>query len=78
VIIPWIHSTKYNNVTIEMKQGAVMTNLATYGQKKLLGSRHMERQTKCALHNMLARPVHTSESESWSLSREDENMLRIF
>jgi hypothetical protein len=50
----------------------------SYGLKKQIISGNIGGQTKCALHETLVRPVLTYVSESWTLRRKDETMLRIF
>jgi hypothetical protein len=70
--------TEDNNITTEIKQRIVMENRATCGLKKQLSSQYLGRQTKFTSYKTLVRPIHTYGSESWTLKRTEENMLRIF
>jgi hypothetical protein len=70
--------TEDNNITFEIKQIIPVEDLSSYGPKKEKSSLHLRRQAKCDLYKMLARSILTHGSESWSLRREDENMLGIF
>jgi hypothetical protein len=61
----------------EIKHRLVTANRVSCGPKKQLSSRCLGRQTKCTLYKPRVGPILTHESESWSLKREDKNMLRI-
>jgi hypothetical protein len=54
-----------------------MENPASYGLEKQLNSRYLGSQTKCTLYKTHVRPIRTYGSESWPLTRKDENVLRI-
>jgi hypothetical protein len=44
----------------------------------MLNSKIINRSVKMQIYNMLIRPVVTYGSETWTLTKSDENLLRIF
>jgi hypothetical protein len=61
-----------------IKQGVIMANKTSYGLKKQLNSSYLKRQAKCMLYKTLMRPILMYGSESWPLSKKDENLLQAF
>jgi len=55
-----------------------MANKSSYEAKKQLKSPNLKSQTKYMLHKTLIRSTLTYGSESWSLSKKNENMYRMF
>jgi hypothetical protein len=49
-----------------------------YGLRNLLKSRSLNKATKCKIYKTLVRPVVLYGSESWILTKADEEKLRIF
>jgi hypothetical protein len=44
----------------------------------MLKSKIIKDLLKCAIHKKLIRPVVTYGSETWTLTKSDENLLRVF
>ena len=53
-------------------------NRAYAANHHMLNSKIIERSAKMQIYKMLIRPVVTYGSETWTLIKSDENMLRIF
>jgi hypothetical protein len=70
--------TEDNDISTEIKQRIIMANKTSYGLKKQLNSPYLKWQTKCMLYKTLIRPILMYGSESWPLSKKDENLLQIF
>jgi hypothetical protein len=49
-----------------------------YGLRNLLQSRLLNKDTKCKIYKTLIRPVVLYGSESWTLTKADEEKLRTF
>jgi hypothetical protein len=69
----------YNNsITVKINHKILLGNRCYYGLRKLLQSRLLYKGTKCKICKTLIRPVVLYGSESWSLTKADEEKLRIF
>ena len=69
---------KMKNKSVELNERLTMTNRAYYGLRNHVKSSIMSRNTKTPLYKTLIRPVLTYGSETWVLSKQDENRLSIF
>jgi len=67
-----------SSVVLIVKQLTIMANKSSYAAKKQLKSPNLKSQTKYMLHETLIRSTLTYGSESWSLSKKNENVFRIF
>jgi hypothetical protein len=67
-----------NGISTEIKQRIIMASKTSYGLKKQLNSPYLKWHTKCTLYETLIRPILMYGSESWPLSKKDENLLQIF
>jgi hypothetical protein len=56
----------------------LIDNKCYYGLKKQLESHYLSLQTKCKLYKTLLRPIILYGSESWALTKTEENKLKIF
>jgi hypothetical protein len=68
--------TEDNDISTEIKQRIIMGTETSYGLKKLLNSPYVKWQTKCMLYKTFVRPILIYGSESWPLSKKDENLLQ--
>ena len=64
--------------SMEIKRRILMANRCFYGLKKHLRSKQLTKKTKCAFYKTIIRPVLTYGSESWPLTKSDENLLLKF
>jgi hypothetical protein len=67
-----------NNLTQEINHRLLIANKCYYALKKQLGSHYLSLQTKCKLYKTLLRPIILYGSESWALTKTEENKLKIF
>ena len=67
-----------NDNTMEIKRRIMLANRCFYGLKKHLRARQLTKETKCAIYKTIIRPVLTYGSESWPLTKADENLLLVF
>jgi hypothetical protein len=68
--------TEDNDTSTEIKQRIIMANKTSCGLKKQLNSPYLKWQTKCILYKTLIRPILMYGSESWPLSKRDENLRK--
>ena len=67
-----------NNTTSEIKRRIVLASRSFYGLRKHLKNRLLSLKTKTLIYKTLILPVLTYASESWSMSRADEELLHVF
>jgi hypothetical protein len=70
--------TADNNTSAEIKARLAAGNRCYYGLLRHLRSRLISRKTKVLIYKTLIRPVLTYASESWTLTKKDENTLLVF
>jgi len=67
-----------NDISIEIKRRIMAANRSYHGLQKHLRSNILTIKTKCSIYKTLIRPVLTYGSESWPLTKRDENLLLTF
>lgn len=67
-----------NNVQEEVRRRLASGNRCFFGLHKLFRSRTLSRRLKCTLYRTLVRPVVTYGSETWSMTKRDEQDLLAF
>ena len=67
-----------NLISQEIQRRIMAGNRALYANIKLLKSRLITRKTKLKIYTTLIRPVITYASETWNISNNDANKLRVF
>jgi hypothetical protein len=67
-----------NNLTQEINHRLLLANKCYYELKKQLESHYLSLQTKCKLYKTHLRPIILYGSESWTLTKTEENKLKIF
>jgi len=65
-------------MNIEIAEKIAKGNKAYYANSKLIKSKLLKKNTKMKIHKTVIRPVVTYWSETWTLTANDENNLRIF
>jgi hypothetical protein len=70
--------TPMNDVSLEIQQRMQTANRCFFGLRKHLQSTHLSRQTKFTIHKTLIRPVLLYGSETWVLTKREENLLLVF
>jgi hypothetical protein len=70
--------TKTNDLSLEIQRRIQTANRCFFGLHKHLQSRHLSRQTKFTIHKTLVRPVLLYGSETWVLTKREENQLLVF
>jgi hypothetical protein len=70
--------TPTNDVSLEIQQRIQTANKCFFGLRKHLRSSHLSRQTKFTIHKTLIRPVLLYGSETWVLTKREENQLLVF
>jgi hypothetical protein len=70
--------TPNNDVSLEIQRRIQTANRCFFGLRKQLQSRHLSRSTKYIIHKTLIRPVLLYGSETWVLTRREENQLLVF
>jgi hypothetical protein len=68
--------TPTNAVSLEIQRRTA--NRCFFGLRKHLQSSHLSRQTKFTIHKTLIRPVLLYGSETWVLTKREENQLLVF
>jgi hypothetical protein len=63
-----------NNLTQEINHRLLLANKCYYGLKKQVGSHYLSLQTKCKLYKTLLTPIILYGSESWALTKTEENI----
>jgi hypothetical protein len=67
-----------NNMTETIQDRIQAGNKAYYANQMMLKNRHINRSAKMRIYKTLIRPVVTYGCESWTMKKEDENILRRF
>jgi hypothetical protein len=67
-----------NDVSLEIQRRIQTANRWFFGLRKHLQSSHLSRQTKFTIHKTLIRPVLLYGSETWVLTKREENQLFVF
>jgi hypothetical protein len=73
--------TPTNDVSLELKRRIQAANSSSdcfFGLRKDLQSSHLSRQTKFTILKTLIRPVLLYGSETWVLTKREENQLLVF
>jgi hypothetical protein len=70
--------TPTNYVSLEIQRRIQTANRCFFGLRKLLQSSHVSRQTKFTIHKTLIRPTVLYGSETWVLTKREENQLLVF
>jgi hypothetical protein len=70
--------TPTNDVSLEMQRRIQTANGCYFGLRKHLQSSHLSRQTKFTIHKNLIHPVLLYGSETWVLTKREENQLLVF
>jgi hypothetical protein len=70
--------TPTNDVSLEIQRRIHTANRCFFGLRKYLQSSHLSRQTKFTIHMNLIRPVLLYGSETWVLTKREENQLLVF
>jgi hypothetical protein len=70
--------TPTNDVSLEIQRRIQTANRCFFGLRKHLQSSHLSRQTKFTIHKTLIRPVLLYGSETWVLTKREENQLLVF
>jgi hypothetical protein len=67
-----------NKMNIEIAEKIPESNKAYYANSKLIKLKLIKKNTKMRMYKTMIRPVLTYSSETWTLTAEDINNLRIF
>lgn len=67
-----------NDIADEIKRRVTLGNRSYYSLLKILKSKSVSRNSKCALYKAVIRPVVTYGSESWCLTQKEEQSLHTF
>jgi hypothetical protein len=70
--------TPTNDVRLEIQRRVQTANRCFFGLRKHLQSSHLSRQTKFTIHKTLIHPVLLYGSETWVLTKMEENQLHVF
>jgi hypothetical protein len=70
--------TPTNDASLEIQRRIQTANRCFFGLRKHLRSSHLSRQTKFTIHKTLIRPVLLYGSETWVLTKREENQLLVF
>jgi hypothetical protein len=70
--------TPTNDVSLEIQRRIQTAKRSFFGLRKHLQSSHLSRQTKVTIHKTLIRPVLLYGSETWVLTKREENQLLVF
>jgi hypothetical protein len=70
--------TNNNRISAEINHRIRIANRCYHGMKDTLRTRHLKRETKGKLHNTTLKPVLIYGSGRWTLTKGDEEKLRIF
>jgi hypothetical protein len=71
-----INST--NNMTETIQDSIQAGNKTYYANQMTLKNRYINRSAKMQIYKTLIRPVVTYGCESWTMKKEDENIVRRF
>jgi DNA modification methylase len=64
-----------NNMTETIQDRIQAGNKAYYANQMMLKNRYINRGAKMQIYKTLIRPVATYGCESWTMKKEDENIL---
>jgi len=67
-----------NKMNIEIAERMAKGNKLYYAKAKLIKSKFLKKNTKMEIYKTMIRPVVTYSSETWTITANDENNLRIF
>lgn len=67
-----------NDIMDEIKRRITLGNRSYYSLLKMLRSKSVSRNSKCALYKSVIRPVVTYGSESWCMTQKQEQCLLTF
>jgi hypothetical protein len=67
-----------NYVSLGIQRKIQTANRFFFGLRKHLQSSHLSPQTKFTIHNILIHPVLLYGSETWVLTKKEENQLLVF
>jgi hypothetical protein len=70
--------TPANDMSLEVQRRIQTANRFFFGLRKHLQSSHLSHQTKFTIHKTLIRPVLLYGSETWVLTKREENQLLVF
>jgi hypothetical protein len=70
--------TPTNDVSLDIQRRIQTANRCFFELRKHLQSSHLSRQTKFTIHKTLIRPVLLCGSETWLLTKREENQLLVF
>jgi hypothetical protein len=70
--------TPNNDVSLEIQRRIQTANRCFFGLRKQLQSRHLSRPTEFIIYKTLIRPVLLYGSETWVLTKREENQLLVF
>jgi hypothetical protein len=69
--------TPTNDVSLEIQRRIQTANKCFFGLRKHMQSSHLSRQTKFTIHKILIRPVLLYGSETYVLTKREENQLLV-
>jgi hypothetical protein len=70
--------TPTNDMSLEIQRRIQTANRCFFGLRKHMLSNHLSRQTKFTIHKTLIRPILLYGSETWVLTKREENQLLFF
>jgi hypothetical protein len=70
--------TPTNDVSLEIQRRIQTANRCFFGLRKHQQSNHVSRQTKFTIHKTLIHPALLYGSETWVLTKREENQLFVF
>jgi hypothetical protein len=70
--------TTTNDVSLEIQRRIQTANRCFFGLRKHLQLSHVSRQTKFTIHKTLIHPVLLYGSDTWVLTKREENQLLVF
>jgi hypothetical protein len=70
--------TCHNNTDVEINYRITIQNRCHYGMQNLLRSKFLRKDIKCKIYKTLIKPVVLHASESWTLTKLNEDKLKIF
>jgi hypothetical protein len=66
------------NRTVEIKNRLMLTNRSYYSLIKHLKSNRINRKIKLLLYKTIIRPLLTYRTETWAMTKQDEEHIRCF
>jgi hypothetical protein len=70
--------TPTNDVSLEIQRRIQTANRSFFGLRKHMQLSHLSRQTKFTIHKTLIYPVLFYGSETWVLTKREDNQLLVF